>query len=531
MNATTRHRGALAAALVLAVLSGACADLTVPNPNEPDRERSLGSPGDIETLVGGTFLLWWQVNHGLGTSAETRPSAAVGALAAMAEEVTASGAHYGMQDMGARPILAVINDPGSSWHPYVESTWQEYYKIISATREALIALEDPDFRLGTNGEDNARLQTFAKFMQGMAHASLAYIYKEAYVLDETVGEEELDALELRPYDEVMEAGLGYLEQAVALASANPFTLPAAWMGNVSHTNDELVRIANSYRARFMAGVARTPEERAAVDWGQVLALAEAGVTTDFGVEADGPGGLWKAEILRAFGATSTSGGSRKIHHEIIGPADQTGAWQAWRAADYTERREITIETDDRRIHGSGGPTTPGTQVQWWPTSGMSASRGLYYFSLYADLKWRDYRDTQYGFLADLPVKELNLLKAEARLRLGNPQAAADLINLTRVANGELPPVTAQGASGPRCVPRTPTGACGDLMDALKYEKGLELWLYAMGVRYTDRRGWGDLDTGVALHLPVPKNELELAGRPFYTTGGIGGVDAAPAREP
>jgi hypothetical protein len=41
------------------------------------------------------------------------------------------------------------------------------------------------------------------------------------------------------------------------------------------------------------------------------------------------------------------------------------------------------------------------------------------------------------------------------------------------------------------------------------------------------RGWGRLERDMAIHLPVPKNELSLAGREFYTTGGPGGIDAAP----
>lgn len=511
------------AATVLAAAS--CADLTVPNINEPDRERSLSNPADVESLVGGTFLLWWQVNHGLGTAAETRPSAAIGALAAMANEVTASGAHYGIQDIGRRPVAALINDPGSSWHPYVDGTWQEYYKILSASREALLALKNPAFKLGTNGADNKRLETFAKFMQGLATASLGYIYKEAYILDENTTEEQLPALKLSPYKDVMAAGLKDLDAAITLAKANSFTLPATWM-TVAWTNQDIVKIASSFRARYMAGVARNPTERAAVDWAGVLAAANAGVTRDFGVESDGPGGKWKAHILQAFGATYTSGGSRKIHNDIVGPADTSGTWQKWHAASYLNRNSITIVTPDRRIHGAGGPTTIGTQVQRWAASGMAEARGLYYFSLYADIKWRDYRNTQYGFLADLPVKELNYLKAEAYIQLNQAAAAVALINKSREA-GQLPPVTAAGASGPACVPRTTTGACGTLMDALRYEKGLELWLYGMGVRYTDMRGWGELEQFMPLHLPVPKTELTLAGVPFYTTGGPGGVDTAP----
>ena len=142
--------------LTLFVSVAGCADLTVPNTNAPDRARSLKEPKDVEALVGGTFLLWWQVNHGLGTAAETRPSSAIGSLAAAANEVSASGAHYGIQDIGRRPVDAEINDPGNSWHPYVEGVWQEYYKVISASREALILLKDPNFKLGTNGVDNKR---------------------------------------------------------------------------------------------------------------------------------------------------------------------------------------------------------------------------------------------------------------------------------------------------------------------------------------------------------------------------------------
>jgi hypothetical protein len=515
---------AIAGAVMVAVTAG-CADLNVPNINEPDRERSLAVPADIEALIGSTFLLWWQVNHGLGTAAETRPSAAIGSLAAMANEVSASGAHYGIQDIGRRPIAPLINDPGNSWHPYVEGVWQEYYKILSASREALIALKDPAFKLGVNGADNKRLETMAKFMQGLATSSLAYIYKEAYILDETVTEDQLPALKLKSYKDVMATGIKQLDEAVTLARANAFTVPTTWM-TVAWTNQDIARIASSFKARFMAGVARNPAERAAVDWTQVLAAANAGVTRDFGVEADGPGGKWKAQILSAFGATYTSGGSRKMHNDIVGPADTTGVWQAWHRASYLQRNSITIATPDRRIHGPGGPTTIGTQVQRWATSGMAESRGLYYFSLYADIKWRDYRNTERGFLADLPVRELDYLKAEAHIRLNQTQAALDILNRSR-ARGNLPPATASGVSGGSCVPRNTQGQCGTLMQVLQYEKGLELWLHGMGVRFTDMRGWGELEEFMPLHLPVPKNELTLAGMPFYTTGGPGGVDAAP----
>ena len=117
-------------------------------------------------------------------------------------------------------------------------------------------------------------------------------------------------------------------------------------------------------------------------------------------------------------------------------ADTTGTWQRWHAQSYLQRNSITIATPDRRIHGAGGPTTIGTQVQRWSTSGMAESRGLYYFSLYADIKWRSYRDTSYGFLADLPVKELDYIKAEAYIRLNQTQSALALLNANDYENAE-----------------------------------------------------------------------------------------------
>ena len=43
---------------------------------------------------------------------------------------------------------------------------------------------------------------------------------------------------------------------------------------------EFVKLVRSYRARFRANVARTPAERAAVDWTSVIADAQNGITAD-----------------------------------------------------------------------------------------------------------------------------------------------------------------------------------------------------------------------------------------------------------
>jgi hypothetical protein len=95
-----------------------------------------------------------------------------------------------------------------------------------------------------------------------------------------------------------------------------------------------------------------------------------------------------------------------------------------------------------------------------------------------------------------------------------------------VANGQLPPVTADGVpQHGDCVPRKATGACGDLWDALMYEKHLETMGVISQLSWYDRRGWGTLAKGTLTQLPIPGRELETLGMPLYTFGG-GGVGSA-----
>ena len=100
------------------------------------------------------------------------------------------------------------------------------------------------------------------------------------------------------------------------------------------------------------------------------------------------------------------------------------------------------------------------------------------------------------------------------------------------AKGELPPFTS--ASGPapggdRCVPQNADGTCGDLFEAMQYEKRLEVFMYGMGTEYFDDRGWGDLVQHTMSQFPIPGSELLLLLLDIYTFGGPGDANAAPDR--
>jgi hypothetical protein len=132
----------------------------------------------------------------------------------------------------------------------------------------------------------------------------------------------------------------------------------------------------------------------------------------------------------------------------------------------------------------------------------------------------------------MTVTEMDLLKAEALIRLGRAAEAVPLINKSRIANGELPAVTVDGPPNEAgCVPRKENGDCGSLWDALRYEKSIEGAGVNGVVAFFDARGWRTLPEGTPIHFPIPGRELQTLRLPLYTFGGPGGQGSAPARDP
>ena len=173
----------------------------------------------------------------------------------------------------------------------------------------------------------------------------------------------------------------------------------------------------------------------------------------------------------------------------------------------------------------------GKYIRYMGNSPFPADRGIYHYSNYIDWRWAalwyDYRYE--GFWPDLTPLELGFLAAEANYNLGNHAATMEFVNMNR-ANGELPPFTDPNGVAPggdRCVPKMNDGSCGDLWEAYKYEKRIELFHYGMATEYFDDRGWGDMVQHSWTQLPIPGIELDLLLLEIYTFGGPGGNSSAP----
>jgi len=492
-----RTLGALA---MLAVVP-ACLDMDVVNLNQPDADRALASPSDVEALLSTGYFRFWN-----GTQKYLSLPMMVSA-----NEITSSWGNWGMNDRGTRPRISWDNSPTYANRGMLTTPWGQIYEAISNVTDGIVAIEGGlQFRDSEGRDQNPRALAYARFVQGVSHGWLAMTFDQAIIFDETVNLED-GVPSPSPYTEVLAAAQRYLEEAIAISEANTFQLPGgdnSWINERPLTNVELAQWAHSYLARYLAGVARTPAERAALDWNRIAFHAERGVTDRASVEGDGSIWWWAA--------AERPDSWIRIANDLIGPADESGAYAAWQATPVADRNAIIIQTSDRRIHGEAGPTSPGTYVRVVGTSPFPAARGNYFQSRYFQERFAYHRATQFrGEMLAVQRAEMDLLRAEARLRANDVAGAVNLINITRVGNGQMAPLAG-------------TISAADAWKWLKYEKLIEVANTQGGLVYWERRGWGDLICGTPIHYPIPGTELEQLELPNYTFGGDGDGAATPS---
>ncbi|NNK61761.1 MAG: hypothetical protein HKO98_01010 [Gemmatimonadetes bacterium] len=498
---------------LLAVAGTACADLEVTNLNNPDRDRAISTPGDVENLIAGAYTNVWAVIH------YSYPGAA---FSTAADAHSSSWGNWGMRDSGWEPRRPYNNDPSYSYNNIAETPWGTLYAALAAVRDGFLAI-DGGIEIGTNGADTPRAEAFGKFIQGLAMSYVGLIFDKGFIVDEA---SDLENLSFVPYTDVHAAGIAKLTEAEQLARSGNFTLPSEWVGfDGSMSSDKFARLISSWRARLRSQVARSAAERAAVDWNTVMTDLQNGLGADedYATFDDGANWAWARDKLHTAGISGWS----RLDVRTYGPSDQSGSYQAWLGtADPEARQPFNVDTDDNRVTG-GAFDQDGQYIGYIGSSPFPASRGTYHYSHYLDIRWQFYSS---GFVGRLPTwdpKERNLLMAEAMYRTGNQGGAMDLVNASR-ANGGLAAFTDPSGTAPgaRCVPRTASGACGDLLEALKYEKRIELFHYGPYTEFMDDRGWGDLVPGTFTQIPIPGSELLLLLEDIYTFGGEAGSEGS-----
>ncbi len=529
---------------VLAFVAAGCQDLEITNPNNPDRAVVVASATDVEALISTSFRQWFNLTQ------NTTPSMA---LTAAADEFSGGFTDYGTHEQGLEPRNAIDNGPVAANSPN-RNPYSDIYAIIGGVNIGLQAINNYDLKIMSSGQDvTQRAWAFGKFVQGLTHGWEALLYDKGWAYSETLDTDTVLFVEgssqvqdmITDYKVVLDTALAELAEALRIAQSNEFTLPGSfqgdWIPGVEMSNVEFAKLIHSYIARYMVYWARTPEDRAQVNWTEVISHIDQGITEDFAP-------MGTPSILRSYykhraarQRTTTPGDFMRVDYQTIGVADQGNGFIEWHAQAWADRNPfIMTNVQDKRIISSPDATCTSNLANSLAVEGkymgchrstvFSASRGTgqrsyYYFHrLGRGTAWET------GPLLGMSVAEMDLLKAEGLIRLGRAVEAIPLINKTRVANGELPPVTLEGVPGPYCTPRKYNGDCGSLWDALRYEKRVEGLGIDPGVAHWDGRGWGWFVVNTPLDYPIPGNQLELMGITEYSTGG-GGYHSAAAPDP
>jgi hypothetical protein len=580
-------------AALAGVIGLAACDLDIQNPNDPETERVLATPGDLESLLGSFYRRWHDGVY--------RTTGNVWGMANVQSFENYSSLANNCQNQRAGiPRSANDNSIGNSCGGEQQRVYFVESEVARVASSILTQLED--LTLGSPARD-ARAKAFAEFLRGVSLGYLALFYDSAAVISPGMGTTEADCLPdpttatcvgaLRGYQEVMDSALVALQRSIdhatpaSASGVGGFPLPASWIpSSTTFTAPEFIRLVRSYRARLRANVARTPAERTAVDWAAVIADAQNGITA----RTDGPNGI----ILDHDNITNTTTGPFKtwlnagawgnygLWHQmtpfVIGMADVSANYAAWINQPLEQRgagnQSFFMVTPDLRFPQGADRVTQ--QVDFDVTSCNAASTpckryfrnrpsandqfsGLGWgWSNYDFTRFRSWTisgdaTAQNGRIVFFTRAELDLLEAEGHLRNGRYPEAAALINKTRTAGmsagppsvargGGLPAITAFDAitpvpGGADCVPKMPGNAssagggtvvCGNMMEALKWEKRIETAYTHFAAWFLDSRGWGDLAEGTPVHWPVPYQDLQARVKPVYSTGAgtTGGATAA-----
>lgn len=550
-----RYFRLICGALVL-LGSAACTEpLVVDNSNQPDRDRALGRPADVEIFIANSYntinngTVGGQNAAGVTVNDQLQPGMLV-----MGLESYSGNANFDMNVRGGIPRGPVDNSRGNSGQSIHERDWTVLHR---AARSAAIGLARINAGIGFGSPPrDERNKAFAWFVMGLGVGNLALVYDSVTQIrwDDPPDQ---SSFVLLHYSAAMALGLEYLDSAIAVAQAAPagadgFPLPATWLngsaagfagGTVSAAN--FIAFVRSYKARLRASVARNPTARAAVDWNAVMADVQAGITRDYmlnGAPASGWNIAWPLQhyLFQSW---------HQMWSYMLGMADGSGAYDAWLAAPLASKTPFLIQTLDRRFPAGADRPTQNTNSPALPPAGQyfrnrAPGQDVVTANTLANSYYDFYRfqsffnATRIGPYPTMTRAEMNGLLAEAAIRTGQWALAAQYIDSSRVRSG-LPSVagitdlTTPVPGGVSCVPRVPqpptftSAGCGNLLEAMKWEYRMETAYTGYGMWYFAGRGWGDLPEFTPLHHPVPYQELDVRSQALYNLGGPGGVDGAP----
>ncbi|HET9426551.1 MAG TPA: RagB/SusD family nutrient uptake outer membrane protein [Gemmatimonadaceae bacterium] len=569
------------AALGGLVVGLAACDLAIANPNQGDTERVIGSPEDAEALLSTYYKRWHSGVYGSTGNLE-------GMANNMSLMNYSSLANNCQNNHIPFTGYANPNTPGNVCAGEQARLYQ-YMGEVNRVASNVLSQMDAGLTLGTTDKAtdarNLRARAWGEFLRGLSLGYTAMIYDSSAIVSPNMSTTPADCVDaggvctgaLRNYTEVLDSALAAFDRALTYTNATTvtgtggFPIPNSWLPSPTDwTTANFTRLIRSYRARIRANVARSAAEP--VDWAAVVADAQNGFTADHEVTTSttaGPFISWRQQY-----------DTRDTWHQmtpfIIGMADNSGSYAAWLSIPLSNRgagnAAFFMTTPDLRF--PQGATRAAQQADFLisqcevantdckryfvnrPSGSDNYSGDSWAQSNYDFVRFRSWArrgdggQARNGNTPIFTLAELDLLQAEGLYKLGatNDAAVATLINKTRTRGmvggaaqgGGLPAVTAANraapvAGGADCVPKVPVPAgngtatltCGNLWEALKYEKRIETAYTHFAPWYLDSRRWDDLPKDTPLFWATPYQDLQARGRSTADLYGTGPGQKAP----
>ncbi len=473
---------------VLIIVASSCTkDLEVENDTNPSIENIYGDPDAVYGVASSMFYNWYM-------RAQTHSWSPSMAMMTMADQGTSSWMNSGMFDLSSEPRAELDNSESYKYHQIFEHYYEELYGVLNTSNDVLKVIDEGmeigDIDANGNGADTKMVLAMSYFTQGVALGYLGLTYDKAYIItDET---EDPAAEVTQDYTKVIETAIASLQKAADIATDNNFIIPSDWINGADYSNNEFAKIIYSYMARLLAYAPRNASENDAVNWNQVIQYVDKGITSDLEIFMDNVN--WKHWVYHY---TYERKNWVMVDARIINLLDPAYPYRLTSAAD-----PGPATSADARL---ASDFTKDNVCNFKP------ERGYYHFSYYLYTRL-DYTFSNPANFPEIYVNELDLLKAEAYAQLGDlTQAIGILNNSSRSSRGGLPALSASSTKQ-------------EVIDAIYYERDIELFVAGFGIGYFDMRRRDKLQEGTPLQFPIPSKELNVVGTPVYTFGGVNNAD-------
>lgn len=479
--------------LLIAILFGlsSCSDMfDIEDTNTPSTEFVLGSPDEIENLSNSLFYNWYGA---MTTSVSPRMSMWV-----MADQGSSSWANSGMLDLSSEPRAAFNNSESYKYANTFYNYWSRLYGTIGQANDVLKAITIDNMEIGdTNnagiGDKTEMTKAMAYFVKGISLGYIGLVYDQAYYVPINLEGDIQQYIKTTPHQVIIDSAINNLNNCIRICENNNFEISEDWINNRTYSNSELMQLSYSYMARFLVYNARNATENDATNWQTVLDCANKGITSDFQIYADNV--TWFNYFFRY---TVARDNWVRIDARIINMLDPS---YPKRITDGTNPGQAT-SLDARLL----------SDFNYRTSCDFKPERGYYHFSYY-EYKRYPYNTTDHpDWLTEFSTTELNLIKAEAEVHLGQTANAISIINSgSRVNRGHLDPISVSSTKE-------------QVLDAIFYERDIELIMTGFGIGFFDMRRRDMLQKGTLLHFPIPAKELNVVGMTVYTFGGVSNAD-------